>query len=82
MKNSETEDEILDFLISVTFWPRCSSHMFGFLASIPTRRREPNSHVVGKRIGRQADCIRKNLRSREYVTRCSGTHDPTDKKIL
>jgi hypothetical protein len=43
------EDEALDFLIAVTYWPRCSSQMWGLLAFIPPRRREPNLSVVKSR---------------------------------
>lgn len=40
------EDEALDFLIVVTYWPRCSSQMCVLLASHPPRRRELNSSAV------------------------------------
>lgn len=48
-KNSEMEDEALDFLIAVTYWPRCSSQMCVLLAFHSPRRRELNSSVVRNR---------------------------------
>ena len=48
-KNSEMEDEALDFLIAVTYWPRCSSQMCLLLAFHPPRRRELNSGAVKSR---------------------------------